>query len=422
MQNLLLRRIIVALVGTVLILLLGNWVKKRLGSREQPKRQMSFRESAKKVKVEPVVLKSREIYLSNMGKVISESAVDIISEVQGEIRVGRIPLKRGQSFSANQVLFRIDDEEARLALYAQKSNFMTAVAGILPELKIDYPDIYGSWQAYFETLSVEKSLPSLPEIGNSQEKVFFSTRDIFNQFYSIKSAEERLNKYIIRAPFSGSYIEVLQESGSVVNTGTRVARVARSNRLEIELPVRPEDLSFIKKGMKVQVVGSEESGQKWPGRISRVSSIVDPTTQSVNVYIQFDPKGEQVFDGQLLMVEIPGSRIKNVMEIPRNAVFNKNQVYVVENSHLKLKDIQIEKLNREELLFSGLEEGEWVVVEPLINAYENMEVSPLNPQIKGEEEIAKSEGEKVEGSQPTSKSKETDKKAGASTPNVSSAP
>ena len=422
MQNLVLRRVIVALVGTTLILGLGYWLKGKLGSREQPKREMSFRESAKNVKVEPVVLKSREIYLSNMGKVISESAVDLITEVQGEIRVGRVPLKRGQAFSANQVLFRIDDEEARLALYAQKSNFMTAVAGILPELKIDYPNIYSTWQAYFETLAVEKSLPALPEIQSSQEKVFFSTRDILNQFYSIKSAEERLNKYIVRAPFAGSYIEVLQESGSVVNTGTRVARIARSNRLEIELPVRPEDLSFIKRGMAVQILGTEGSKQKWSGKIGRVSSIVDPTTQSVNVYIQFNPKGEQVFDGQLLLVEIPGSRIKNVMEIPRNAVFNKNQVYVVENNHLKLKDIQIEKLNREELLFSGLEEGEWVVVEPLINAYENMEVSPLNPQIEKGEGIAESKEKEEEKSSPAFRQEDSAKEAGGATPNVSSAP
>lgn len=422
MQNLVLRRIIVAFVGTVLILGLGYWMKNVLGSREQPKRQMSFRESAKQVEVEPVVLKSREIYLSNMGKVISESAVDLIAEVQGEIRGGRIPLKRGQSFAANQVLFRIDDEEARLSLYAQKSNFMTAVAGILPELKIDYPGIYGTWQGYFESLSVEKTLPALPSIENSQEKVFFSTRDILNQFYSIKSAEERLDKYIIRAPFSGSYIEVLQESGSVVNTGTRIARIARSNRLEVELPVRPEDLSFIRKGMTVEVMGPEESGQKWPGRINRVSSIVDPTTQSVNVYIQFNPKGEQVFDGQLLLVRIPGSRIKDVMEIPRNAVFNKNQVYVVEDNHLKVKEIQIEKLNREDLLFTGLDEGTQIVIEPLVNAYENMEVITSGLEAGTSEGIPVRQEEKATEPKPKPKNEDSEKEKSASPPTVSSAP
>ncbi len=389
MNKLTLRRILVSAVGAALILYLGSSLKDSLGSRESPVRQMSFRESVKKVETVPVVLKNREIFLSNMGKVISESAVDIITEVPGEIRSSRIALKRGQKFSSNQVLFTIDSREAKLSLFAQKSNFMTAVAGVLPELKIDYPQSYGAWQGYFESLSVEETLPPLPEIKDSQEKVFFSTRDILNQFYSIKSGEERLSKYVVRAPFSGSYIEVLQESGSVVNTGTRVARIARSNRLEIELPLRAEDLSFVKPGMEVLI---SETGQEgtWKGRIGRVSSIVDPTTQSINVYIQFDPKGRQVFDGQLLLVRIPGSELKEVMQIPRNAVFNRDQVYVVEDNKLKAKKINIQKLNREELLFSGLEDGELVVIEPLINAYENMAVEP---QGEGEtEKVARTPG------------------------------
>ena len=414
-QRLVLRRVIVSVIGALAILWLGSSLKDFLGSRPSPVRQMSFRESSKAVQAEPVVLKSREIFLSNMGKVISESAVDIITEVQGAIQPGRVSLKRGQSFAAGQVLFRIDDEEARLTLYAQKSNFMTAVASVLPELKIDYPNTFSTWQTYFESLSVEENLPKLPEIKSSQEKVFFSTRDILNQYYSIKSAEERLDKYVVRAPFSGSYIEVLQEVGSVVNNGTRVARIARSNRLEIELPIRAEDLSYVRKGMKVKISATDGS-QTWEGSVRRVGSIVDPTTQSVNVYIQFNPRKDQVFDGQLLLVEIPGSRVLDVMEIPRNAVFNKDQVFVIEDSRLKSQQIKIEKLTQDNLLFSGLEEGVMVVTEPLINAYDNMEVSIKGvPDTDEVVETPVAEPNPSEGNPPTSSSEDDPAKPTSST-------
>ena len=72
------------------------------------------------------------------------------------------------------------------------------------------------------------------------------------------------------------------------------------------------------------------------------------------------------------------------MQIPRNAVFNKDEVFVVKDQRLKIKKITIEKLNREELLFSGLEEGEMVVTEPLVNAFENMEVTIAGEQTDGQ--------------------------------------
>ena len=375
MDRLFLRRFLVSTGITVLILLLGYWLMEALSSRESPVRQMSFRESSKTVAVSQVEYKSREIALSSLGRVISENAADVITEVQGEILPGSVPLKRGQKFRQGQILFKVDDREARLTLYAEKSNFMTTVAGILPDLKIDFPEVYPVWQAYFDGLKVDELLPPLPEIRNSQEKVFLSTRNILSQYYSLKSSEERLSKYIIRAPFSGSFLDVLQEINSVVNAGARVARIARSNRLELEAPVSKVDLDFIQPGMQVDLY-SENKESQWKGRVSRFGSIMDPTTQSINMYISFSTGGKQVFEGQYLRVEIPGTRIRNVMEVPRKAIVNQNQIYTVNDSNrLEIATIQIEKLTEESLFFSGLPEGEKVVVEPLFNAYENMPVT-----------------------------------------------
>lgn len=373
-QHLIFRRGLVSLVITIAILSLGYLIMNILGNREIPVRQMSFRESRKQVQVEPVSYQSREISFSGLGRVVSESAIDLISEVQGEILRGSVLLKRGQAFGRGQVLFKVNSKEARLSLYAQKSNFMTAIAGVLPDLRVDFPNAFPKWESYFEGLSVEQALPVLPEMTTPKEKVFFTTRDILNQFYNIKSAEERLSKYTVRAPFAGSFIEVLQEENSVVNPGSRVARIARSNRLELEIPFRTEDLTYVKKGLSVAVV-SEDKSLRWPGKIVRIGSALDPATQSVNLYISFNPGNSQVFEGQFLHAEIPGSRVKNVMEIPRNAVFNRNQVYVVmDSSRLKVETVNIEKLNELTMLFSGIEAGQLVVTEPLLNAFDNMPV------------------------------------------------
>jgi membrane fusion protein (multidrug efflux system) len=380
MNGLLLRRVLVAAVFSLLIMVAGFWMMDHLGSRPATVRQMSFKESSKAVQVSQVEYRSREISLSTLGRVVSANAVDVIAEVQGQILPGEVPLKTGRSFRKGQVLFQVNDEEARFTLFAQKSDFLTLIAGVLPEVMLDYPDSYPVWQAYFDQLAVEKPLPPLPEIANSQQKVFFSTKGIFSQYYSLKSAEERLTRYTVKAPFSGSFLEVLQEVNTVTNPGNRVARIARSGSLELEAPISRGDLEFVKAGVEVKVM-AESGGKGWRGRINRIASSMDPNTQSVNAYITFSAPGQQVFDGQYLRIEIPGTRIRDVMEIPRKAIINQNQVYVVnDSSRLEIATVQIEKVTQESLFFSGLPSGQQVVNEALFNAYENMPVTVRSPQ------------------------------------------
>lgn len=372
-SKLLIRRSVVSIVLTILIYFAGSALGDYFGSRKSPVRQMSIKETRKAVKVNQVTYKSRELSLNGLGRVISESAIDLVTEIQGTVKTGDALLKRGQRFRKGQVLFKVDDTEARYNLSSQKSDFLTALAGVLPDLKVDYSTEFEKWESYFENINVEESLPPLPEIKNAQEKVFLSTRNILRQYYSIKSTEERLSKYIIRAPFSGSYQDVFLEVGSVVNPGNRVARIARSNRLELEVPFKTDDVEFLRNGTKVSVK-SEDGKSTWKGRVSRIGSSLDPTTQSLNVYIQFNPESTKIYEGQYLRIEVPITRTKDVMEIPRNAVLNKNEVYIVEDSVLKIKPILIEKINRETIFFSGLDSGAYVVVEPLLSAREDMPV------------------------------------------------
>jgi len=372
-SSLFIRRSIVSAIIALGIYFAGSYMADYFGSRKSPVRQMSIKETRKAVKVNQVEYKSRELSLNGLGRVISESAIDLVTEIQGTIQSGAVLLKRGQRFRKGQILFKVDDTEARYNLSSQKSDFLTAIAGILPDIKVDYAPEFDKWNDYLASINVEKDLPPFPEINNAKEKVFLSTRNILRQYYSIKSTEERLSKYIITAPFSGSYQDVLLEVGSVVNPGNRVARIARSNRLELEVPFKTDDIEFLKNGTKVSVK-SEDAESSWNGRISRIGSSLDPTTQSLNVYIQFNPGSTKIYEGQYLRVDVPITRTKNVMEIPRNAVLNRNEVYVVIDSVLKIRPIQVEKLNKETIFFSGLDAGAYVVVEPLLSAREDMPV------------------------------------------------
>jgi len=304
------------------------------------------------------------------GRLSAGRTVEIISEVQGEILPGEIPLKKGQNFSKGQLLCTIYDKEQILTLKAGKSRFLNSLANALADIKFDYPDKYNKVLDFFNSVDINNKIPDLPEIKDNSLNIFLASRDILNQYYNIKIAEERLQKHYISAPFNGTFIDVSLEAGGIANPGTRIARIIKTDILELEVPVEVSNLQWVRKGDKVTVL-DETRTNSWEGRVTRISEFVDPNTQSASVFVEIKNSPEKpVYAGMYLIATFTGKDIKNAMEIPRQAVFNQNQVFIIQDKTLRKMNIQIRKINTNTLIFNGLDEGVELVVEPLINVRE----------------------------------------------------
>jgi len=64
-------------------------------------------------------------------------------------------------------------------------------------------------------------------------------------------------------------------------------------------------------------------------------------------------------------------------------VFNTNEVFIVNDTRLHKRNIEIVKINENTLLFKGLREGEMLVMQPLINVQEGTKVE-IHNQPRGE--------------------------------------
>lgn len=311
------------------------------------------------------------------GRVRASESLDLIAEIQGRMFEGAVRLKEGQKFKKGDLLFRVDDLEAKLNLQSQKSIFLRDLAAILPDFKIDYPNNFNGWQNYFRSIDLDNPLPKLPDYKSDKEKTFLATKNIFSSYYTIKSVEAAMRKYKLYAPFNGTISEVVLQSGSYVNPGNKIAKIYRTDRLELKVDVGIGDIGWIKNNQSVAIT-SEDGNQTWNGKITRIGDLINQNTQSLDVFVDIKSNGTPVYDGLYLQAIIPGKVIKNAMEIPRSAVFNGNQVFVVRDTVLKVNEIMIHKVNQATVIFSGLTEGDDLVFEPLINAYNNMRVYKLN--------------------------------------------
>jgi multidrug efflux pump subunit AcrA (membrane-fusion protein) len=326
-------------------------------------------------KVESAMVSYQDIlsHVNGTGRVLSQYSVDLTSEVQGKLLQGDIPLKKGASFHKGQLLAKVYDTDAAYTMKSRKSSFLNTLANILPDLKIDYNDSYQKWVDFFESIDIARDLPELPEITSNQEKIFLASKGILSDYYSIKSSEEVLKKYSLTAPFSGAIQDVYFEVGSVANPGSKIATIIKTGELEIEVPLQVSDAHWVRKGQKA-ILKSEGGKEIGSGIVNREASYVDPNSQSINVYVAVLPGTEQLYAGQYLRVEFPGMVITEAMEIPRNATFNNNMVFVVDSGYLAKREVTILKTNEKSVIFTGLIEGTELVVQPLANANANMPV------------------------------------------------
>ncbi|MBT4729360.1 MAG: efflux RND transporter periplasmic adaptor subunit [Bacteroidetes bacterium] len=359
------------------ILVVAVFAMQGLSKMKKETKSAEHKNIKRYVKVEIVKYDTLATLIEATGRLESKSFIDLSAEVQGMILAGNVPLKKGQKFSKGSVLLNIYDKEAELALKAAKSRFLTSLANILPDLKIDFPVNYSQWSNFFESIEIDKDLPTIPDTKSAKEKIFVSSRNILADYFTIQSSEIRLKKYTIYAPFNGVYTNVYAEVGAIANPGGRLASIIRTDELELEVPVSVADVKWLKVGSPV-IVKNEEKSKKWSGSVSRISSFVDAQTQSISVFVKLPvDANDPLYRGQYLRAYFEGISLENVMEIPRNAVSNGNEVYIVNDGKLQKKEIVVHKLYNHTLLFSGLKKGTKLIVEPLINPVEGTEVDIL---------------------------------------------
>lgn len=330
------------------------------------------------VKVRSVAYSKMPVEIEAFGRLNSLQQINVIPEVGGKLLSGQIPLKEGATFRRGQILIRIDAAEEKLNLQSRKSNFLSLLASILPDLKTDFTTSFEPWQAYFNSIDLEKPLPEIPSETGLKVKTYLASKGVLTDYYAVKSLEESLKKHTIYAPYTGTVQSVNLEVGSVVNPGTTIASIIRTDRLELKVPIQKQDIDYVTIGESVKVI-QEETAKSWLGKIVRRAPFIDPNNQSVNVYIAVDNTFGDLYDGLYLKAAISGKYIDQGMLVERNVIRNKNEVFVVhQDSLLQMKKIAIVKITENVAIIHGLEPGELLVVDAPSNASNNMVVEIVN--------------------------------------------
>jgi RND family efflux transporter MFP subunit len=269
-------------------------------------------------------------------------------------------------------MYKIDDREASFNLKAQKAALLTAITQMMPDLKFDYPQSFEAWDTYLSSYDVNSTLKALPEPQSDSEKYFVAGRNIYSQYYNIKSLETRLSEYSIYAPFSGVLTSVNIDPGGMAMPGNTLATMINTSSYEYITTVPYESLSYIKPGQKVDLYVNEE-GQNWTGTVSRIGTQIDPNTQNFPLYITV--MGKELKDGMYLKGTLEGKALEGIVTLPKTTLVDANHVFVVDDSTLVRKTVEPVKRTKDHVLIRGLTSDDQVVVSSLAGLFEGQKVN-----------------------------------------------
>lgn len=361
-------RTIVLLFLAIALSAVGLMILKGGEAEDQEARKSNV---VKAVRVTPVHLNENHAEVEFSGKLSADQKIELYSEVSGLLTSDKF--RAGNSFKKADVIAQVSNTEMANNLKAQKSNLLTKVAGVMGDLKIDYPSESGKWETFLVGIDVNKDLPQLPELSNQKLKRFISGKGVLNTYYSIKAQEDKLSKFSIKAPFSGVLIEGDIKKGTLIKAGQKIGEYININKYELESEVSLSDLSFVKPGYMMSL-HSDELKKDWKGSVSRVNSAIDRSSQMVKVYIKVSGSGLK--EGMYLYGTSQGETFEKSLTINRKLLSN-GGVYLVKDKKVIHQKVEVNYVSQSTAIISGLKEGDLLIADNMKGLY-----SGLNVEIK----------------------------------------
>ena len=376
----------VLVISPILLLVIGFILMKVLMSfkAEKPKRNSQLKPRV--VATELVVLSDVSAHLKTFGTLASSQPVTLISEVSGTLQPGNVTFQPAQSFSKGDLLLKVDDRQIKLELNSTKSDLLTALASLMPEIKVSSPKIFEAWQKYFDSISFDQPIGPLPETNDQRLKALLARYNIFKLYFSVQNLEIRAAKHYFYAPFNGSIISTQLREGSVAAPGTRLAELINLDKLEVEIQIPAQDMAWIGVGSKVSLRPSDSSID-YLGHIDRIGNIIDERSQSVLAYIKLDDTGDITpLAGVFLEVDIEVLTIPDALKLERRAVYEENYVFLVDQGLFVKREIQVAFDEGDYYIINtGLVEGDTLVTELLQGVSAGM---PALARLKSDTEVA----------------------------------
>ena len=337
--------------------------------------------------VEILTPKDFQVQISSNGTTTPLTQTVLTAEVGGEVIYRSKKFAEGASVIEGEILAKIDDTD--LQLQYKNALLQLANAEVQYSLQLAEAEVAKeAWDKIGDGVASDLTLKK-PQLKQSEALLEVAKAQV-------SSAEKKLNKTEIIAPYAGRIQNVNIDLGTTIVPGQPVGAMYTSSEIEITLAVKDNDLQFLSIPMDGRKLNPSEQAsvviesfykgktQSWKGKLERVDGVIDPVTRMINLiavfkndFIESDKPNLPI--GLFVEAKIDGITLKNIFEIPINSISEDNEVYIVDkDNQLELRELTILKKYSEFVIIKdGLKAGERIVTSKLSTASNGIKVNPV---------------------------------------------
>lgn len=330
-----------------------------------------------KLGVDAITLSAQDftITLESFGRVQAKTQTTLIPLVNGQIVWVSPNFVQGGFYRKGEALLRIEQADYLVEVEVAKAKVASAELSLYEE-QARSEQAKRDWEKNRKPeLATDLALRK-PQLKSAQAALDTARAQL-------KHAELNLQRTVIRAPYDGRVLNIFVDQGSVVGTGTVLAQLYSSDRVEVSLPLSSKDLPFVELPDEINASGDgldvvlynplTSPSESWSAIANRTSAAVDENSQQVSVVAEIespfvtDNKHSQLLKiGQYVRAEIIGRTLEDVIVVSNEMIYQGSYVYTVRNDHVQRTPVDILWQNSDiTIINDGLSAGDVLVTTPL---------------------------------------------------------
>lgn len=304
-----------------------------------------------------------------LGTVTPLQSVAVRARIDGQITA--ILFREGTTVRAGQPLFRLDDRAVRAQIGQNRATLASAQANAAQSAAD-----YNRAQAL-----VSKGFVSKATLDIKRAAAQSGTATIAGARAAIDAAQTTLSYLTVRAPVSGRTGEIGYKLGATVRAAdtTPLVTVNQLSPITVRFLVPPEQIQPLRSAMAagtLTVVArqqGDETAETAPlatGRLTFLDNNVDPGNGSVAAKAEFDNRGDALWPGAIVTIEMPLGAATQRVGLPEAAVQTGRDnpfVWMVGgDGKVTMRDVALAgRFGGRVYLASGVKPGEKIVVDGL---------------------------------------------------------
>jgi membrane fusion protein (multidrug efflux system) len=307
-------------------------------------------------------------FLTVVGNLVGEQTVEVVPRTGG--RVTSISVKLGDRVRRNQVVAKIEDREIVEQVNQAEASHKVGEATIRQrqaDLELAKTSVERSRNLYGRQLLPKQTLDDAEaRYSAAQAQVDLAYAQLAQSASRLVELRINLANTNVVSPVDGFVAKRNVDPGAWVSNQAGVASVVDISSLRLVANIVEKDLRLVSPGDPAVVEVDAFPGEKFNGKIARVSPILDPATRTAPMEIEIPNQNFRLKPGMYAKVTLEVDSKENVLLIPKVALVDSEgqrgvyQANAESRAAFKPVKIGIEDTERVEIL-DGLTEGEMVV-------------------------------------------------------------